>query len=259
VTAFELSVLPGLPAYGEPARPFSAAGTGMQSEGLVVGVKPRAAPSWVGNFVRGLTNYDLVIAHPNAHDALIVAGGQGYVIDPLTAKLLSTFGGAIVEAFPHPTQRATVVNHQNVRFEAIGAHGQLWLTRRISWDGMRSLQRRGSVLTGEAWKPGDTWHAFELNLETGDVVGGSYEEATPRQIVEIYMPLLAEGTDCWRPVAAKQCEDGGFEILGTMPAGEVWQFAPGKRVRCRLRRFAGGSTALVASELVTDRLTTAHR
>jgi hypothetical protein len=124
---------------------------------------------------------------------------------------------------------------------------------------MRSLQRRGSVLTGEAWKPGDTWHAFELNLETGGVVGGCYEEAAPPQIVEIYMPLLAEGTDCWRPVAAKQCEDGGFEILGTMPADEVWQFAPGKRVRCRLRRFAGGSTALVASELVTDRLATAHK
>jgi hypothetical protein len=91
----------------------------MHSEGLVVGVKPGAAPSWVANFVRGLTNYDLVIAHPNAHDALIVAGGQGYVIDPLTAKLLSTFGGAIVDAFPHPTQRAIVVNHQNLRLKPL--------------------------------------------------------------------------------------------------------------------------------------------
>ena len=36
MTTFELSVLPGLPAYGEPARPFSATGTGMHSEGLVV-------------------------------------------------------------------------------------------------------------------------------------------------------------------------------------------------------------------------------
>jgi len=121
VTNFELSVLPGLPANGEPARPFSATGTGVHSEGLVVRAKPGAAPSWVGNFVRGLTNYDLVIAHPNAHNALIVAGGQRYVIDPLTAKLLSSFGGAIVDAFPHLTQRAIVVNHQNLRFEAIDA------------------------------------------------------------------------------------------------------------------------------------------
>ena len=34
------------------------------------------------------------------------------------------------------------------------------------------------------------------------------------------MSLLAEGRNCWRPVAENRCEDGGFEILGTMPAGE---------------------------------------
>lgn len=249
--AFELGVLPGLPAYGGPACAFSVTGTGTQSEGLVVGFKPRDAPSWTGNFVRGLTKYDLVIAHPNDHDALIVAGGQGYIVDPHTRKLLGSFGGAVVDAFPHPTDDAIVFNHQNLSFEAIGAQGRLWLTRRISWDQMRSVERHGARLTGEAWRPDSSWHAFELNLETGDVVGGSYEEVTPQQTIEIYMPLLNEGTDCWRPVAAKQCEDGEFVILGIMPAGEVWQFAPGKRVYCRQRRFADGSMALVASELVT--------
>jgi hypothetical protein len=39
VTAFELSVLPGLPADGDPARAFSIAGAGSQSEGLVVGLQ----------------------------------------------------------------------------------------------------------------------------------------------------------------------------------------------------------------------------
>ena len=73
-----------------------------------------------------------------------------------------------------------------------------------------------------------------------------------RKTTKILMPLLNEGTDCWRPVDAKQCEDGGFEILGIMPAGEVWQFAPGNRVRCQEKRFADGSTPLVAMELVTD-------
>jgi hypothetical protein len=67
----------------------------------------------------------------------------------------------------------------------------------------------------------------------------------------IFMQLLNEGTDCWRPVNAQERE-GVFEILGIMPAGEEWQFAPGKQVRCRPNLFADGSTALIAFELAVD-------
>jgi hypothetical protein len=175
--ACELSVLRGLPAYGKPARVFSATGFGAQSEGLVVSFKAAdGAQSWTGNFVRGLTKFDLVTLHPNGHDALIIAGGQGYVVDPLTGELLNNIGGGIVDAFPLPTRNSIVLNHQNLRFEAIGAEGRIWLTRRISWDQIRSLERRGATLIGQAWRPDSTWHAFELNLDTGDVSGGSYEE-----------------------------------------------------------------------------------
>lgn len=66
------------------------------------------------------------------------------------------------------------------------------------------------------------------------------------------MPLLNEGTDCWRPVNAKEQSEGVFEIVGIMPAGEEWQFAPGTLVRCQPKLFADGSTALAAVELVAD-------
>jgi hypothetical protein len=135
------------------------------------------AHSWVGNFVPGgLTKFDRLISHPNGHDALIIAGGQGYIVDPLSGQLRETVGGAIVDAFAHPTRVGIVLNHQNIRFEAIGAEGRLWLTRRISWDHMRAIQHRGTTLTGEAWRPDSTWHFFNLNLETGEVEGGSYVE-----------------------------------------------------------------------------------
>lgn len=69
---------------------------------------------------------------------------------------------------------------------------------------------------------------------------------------KIFISLLNEGIDCWRPANAKQHSEGVFEILGIIPAGEDWQFAPGMRVRCRPRLFADGSTALIAYELVVD-------
>ena len=36
----------------------------------------------------------------------------------------------------------------------------------------------GTTLTGEAWRPYEEgWCGFQLDLETGEVVGGSYPEA----------------------------------------------------------------------------------
>jgi hypothetical protein len=72
------------------------------------------------------------------------------------------------------------------------------------------------------------------------------------QTSKIFVRLLNDGTECWRPVSAKETDHGVFEILGIMPVGEDWQFAPGTRVRCQPKRFADGSTAQIAFALVVD-------
>jgi hypothetical protein len=63
----------------------------------------------------------------------------------------------------------------------------------------------------------------------------------------VYVELLDERIDVWRPVEA--VEDGEVFVLPTTaPEGENWRFAPGSRVRCELRQLSGGQT-LVAAEL----------
>jgi len=64
----------------------------------------------------------------------------------------------------------------------------------------------------------------------------------------IYMPLLGEGTDCWRPVRAVQVAEGVFEVADQLREGESWAFAPNSRVRCRKHVFATGEQGLVAFE-----------
>jgi hypothetical protein len=61
----------------------------------------------------------------------------------------------------------------------------------------------------------------------------------------IYMPLIGEGTDCWRPVRALQLADGVFEVADAIPEDESWAFAPFARVRCEEKVFADGQTGLV--------------
>jgi hypothetical protein len=63
----------------------------------------------------------------------------------------------------------------------------------------------------------------------------------------IYVELLDEGVDVWRPVEAVRDGDA-FRLPVSAPEGEHWQFPPGSRVRCALRELSDGQT-LVAVEL----------
>jgi hypothetical protein len=176
---FAAEALTALPAYGSPAMSFSPTGEQLHSEGLVVRFTASDGASWVGNFQRGEMAYDRIERHPNEKDALIIAGGQGYVVNPVNQHLVGLLGGGIVDLFDHPSQRAVVLNQQNLSFVAIGAAGNIWQSRRISWDGFRSVKTVGTTLSGEAWSPhNDDWRPFVLDLQTGSVVGGSYPPVT---------------------------------------------------------------------------------
>jgi hypothetical protein len=72
------------------------------------------------------------------------------------------------------------------------------------------------------------------------------------QAVKIYMPLLNEGTECWRPVSATPVEGDRYRIDEQHYSrdDEEWQFPPGSLVRCRLHTFSGGERELAAFELV---------
>ncbi len=69
---------------------------------------------------------------------------------------------------------------------------------------------------------------------------------------EIYMPLLGEGVDCWRPVRAVQVAQDLFEVVDQIPEGESWAFAPGSRLRCRKHVFSTGDVGLIAFEYAID-------
>jgi hypothetical protein len=64
----------------------------------------------------------------------------------------------------------------------------------------------------------------------------------------IYVELLDEGVDVWRPVQAEQQPDATFLLPEHTPEAETWRFPPGSKVRCELQDLADGP-ALVATEL----------
>jgi hypothetical protein len=71
---------------------------------------------------------------------------------------------------------------------------------------------------------------------------------------EIYVYLLNEGTDCWRPVSAEYLGEDLYRISSANenPDDESWEFAEGEVVRCRLRKLSGGECLVAYASASTS-------
>ena len=67
-------------------------------------------------------------------------------------------------------------------------------------------------------------------------------------MAKIFMPLLDEGADVWRPVEASHLGGQLYRVEGPVPDDEVWSFPPGAVVVCATKIFSGGEQGLVAIE-----------
>ena len=68
----------------------------------------------------------------------------------------------------------------------------------------------------------------------------------------IYVELLDEGTNCWRPVSAERLSADTYRIVDTVPEGESWLFQPGEVVRCKERLFDDASGLAAFESVILD-------
>jgi hypothetical protein len=126
-------ILAGLPPYGAVALPFPSDGIGRHREGLVVRFDRASVEPWVGNFQRGATTYDSVLAHPDGQQLVVVAGGQGYVFDPeMRSETQCLMPQAINFAISMPEFNQIVLGN-GLEFGAIRVDGTGWNSGRLSW------------------------------------------------------------------------------------------------------------------------------
>ena len=117
------------------------------------------------------------------------------------------------------------------RFDLFGCEGQIRKRR--------GAQRcNGQVLRVESTCVA---HAFMVayvpalcERGTGVEVNALARILYPRPMPTIYVYLLDENVDVWRPVEAEPVGDA-FRIVGEPPDDEKWEFQPGEVVRCETR------------------------
>jgi hypothetical protein len=168
----DIRIEPGLPPYGPPAISFPKADA--FSEGYVVSFLTKGGERWTGNFARGLGKLNTVRDELGPEFVVVVSNGTAYLVD-VEAKQASEISWPVDYIEFVSSQRIMVVGN-GLWFDAFGTSGMLWRTRRISWDGMRSIELRGDKIVGEAFTPmgPPDWYPFELDLNTGRVEGGSF-------------------------------------------------------------------------------------
>ena len=73
-----------------------------------------------------------------------------------------------------------------------------------------------------------------------------------KKIVQIYVQLLNESTEVWRPVEAMKLGKNLFKIISPNPEPDIekWQFNKGDQVLCENKVFSDGKNGLVAKKKV---------
>ena len=65
--------------------------------------------------------------------------------------------------------------------------------------------------------------------------------ALSTETVTVFVRLLDEGTDVWRPVEAQRVTSATFRLAETpVPKDEAWSYAPGEIVVAEARDHGGG-------------------
>ena len=169
--AIEVRLLAGLPSSGPMALGFPAEWGAQGHEGTVVEFT-NGRTRWTGNFAGGY-GITLAQAHPNQRDAVVIAGGQMYVVD-IDARSAHCPLASIQDMVEVNDPDGWIFDISGLALVRFGSRGVVWHTRRLSWDGLRDLRIDNRTLTGGAWSPlEDRWMEFQVDLITGRSTGGS--------------------------------------------------------------------------------------
>ena len=163
--------LKGLPPYGPMAISFPKEWGKKGQEGMVVEFQTDKE-TWIGNFKSGLSGIDLVQLHPNKINAVVIYGGDLWVVDAdkhTAENVLFCIGQALEVNNPE----GWIFSLQDLAFARFGPNGIIWHTKRLSWDGFKDVHIENKNINGYAWDLSH-WCPFQIDLETGSSTGGGF-------------------------------------------------------------------------------------
>ena len=145
--------------------------------GTYVRITPGKSPKWVGFFALGFDSSDVangIYSCPDADCLCVVAGGYGYIVNVANPEQWRQIEQRpVVQVKPVPELKLLLF----VGFTSISCLGEanhLWISERLSWEGISVSNIEGEVLHGTGWDAiTDREIPFQLDLRTGKSTGGA--------------------------------------------------------------------------------------
>ncbi len=127
---------------------------------------------WIGIFGNGsMVEFSLAIPFSTGNAALVIAGGQGYIVDINSGELkYRTECDYLLGAIAVP-ERDLVIVCDTSNLYALTGTSQIWQSNFDSYNGFKFEQATPEQLSGHVWYHGDT-HSFELNYKNWEFVPG---------------------------------------------------------------------------------------
>lgn len=163
-------ILDHLPAYGPMWIPIG--NSKLTSDGFVVRFNKDDGSSWVGNFDLGHGTINLVQELSFDNLLLVIAQGQGYIINPNCEKCIKSFGCSFEKIITDDSNRIILVDSTDIT--VIESTGELWVSDRISYWGVEVEMVKKSIIYGQVFTMEDEAIKFTLNLESKRVTGGYF-------------------------------------------------------------------------------------
>lgn len=147
-------------------------------DGLIVQVSPDRGESWIGIFAFGTVTpkgKSGLYSWPDPKTLCVVSNGQGYFVradDPTRHDIVKV--NPVLDVIP-VASRNIVVFVNFTELVAYGESGPVWVSERLSWDGVTVTAVTSNWIGGKVWDPRvEAEVEFRVNLLTGEHEGGAW-------------------------------------------------------------------------------------
>lgn len=144
---------------------------------LVLKVTTGDAATWTGAFDAGFGGISGIYATPSPDTLCVTVQGEGYWVPTLHPKGFGVIQAVPVKRVLRVPDSTVLLFVDFIRIVAYGANGFLWVTRRLSWDGLTITEVTTRHVRGLGWdSPANCEVPFVVDVDTGEFEGGSSPE-----------------------------------------------------------------------------------
>ena len=144
------------------------------SGSMLVKVVPYEGDPWIGEFAEGLGGVSGLFATPSPTTLCVVSRGQGYWVPVLAPSDFKEVRCCPIKSVFVVPERNIVVFASYTELSCYGPDGFLWMTDRLSWDGLKITDITPQEIRGLAWdSPENKEVEFVVDIETGKHQGGA--------------------------------------------------------------------------------------